>query len=119
MSVLPLAAPRLGLVRRARALAWLGLAWHIVEAAIAIAAGVVASSVALIGFGADSLIEAFAGVVVIWLVAGERSVNPRAERLAQQLIAISFFVLAAYIGVEAFRDLAGGHRPEASWVGIG
>src|SRR4051795_6764180 len=103
MSVLPLGAPRLGLVRRARALAWLGLAWHVVEAAVAIAAGVVAGSVALVGFGADSLIEAAAGVVVLWLMAGTRSSSPMAERRAQQLIAASFFVLASYIAVESVR----------------
>jgi divalent metal cation (Fe/Co/Zn/Cd) transporter len=119
MSALPLAAPRLGLVRRARALAWLGLAWHVVEAAIAIAAGVVAGSVALVGFGADSLIEAFAGVVVIWLMADSRAASPAAERRAQRLIALSFAVLAAYIGIEAVRDLVAGHHPEGSWVGIG
>jgi divalent metal cation (Fe/Co/Zn/Cd) transporter len=119
MSVLPLATPRLGLVRRARALAWLGLAWHVVEAAIAIAAGVVAGSVALVGFGADSLIEAFAGVVVIWLMAESRAASPAAELRAQRLIAASFAVLAAYIGVEAVRDLVAGHHPEGSWVGIG
>ena len=119
MSVLPLATPRLGLVRRARALAWLGLAWHVVEAAIAIAAGVVAGSVALVGFGADSLIEAFAGVVVIWLMADSRAASPAAERRAQRLIALSFAVLAAYIGIEAVRDLVAGHHPEGSWVGIG
>ena len=119
MSVLPLAAPRLGLVRRARALALLGLAWHLVEAAIAITAGVVAGSVALVGFGADSLIEAFAGIVVIWLMAESRAASPVAELRAQRLIAASFAVLAAYIGVEAVRDLVAGHHPESSWVGIG
>ena len=114
-----LGAPRQQLVRRARFLAWLGLGWHFMEAAIAIAAGVAASSVALVGFGADSLIEAGAGIVVIWLMADSRSASARAERRAQQLIAASFLVLAAYIGVEAVRDLAGGHHPQASWVGIG
>jgi len=118
-TVLPLAAPRPALVRRARGLAWLGLAWHVVEAAVAIVAGVVAGSVALIGFGADSLIEAFAGIVVIWLMADSRAASPVAERRAQQLIAVSFAVLAAYIGVEAVRDLVAGHHPEGSWVGIG
>src|SRR4051794_30019647 len=102
------------LVRRARMLAWLGLAWHLIEAAIAIGAGIVASSVALIGFGADSLIEALAGIVIIWLAS-----NMHAERRAQQLIAASFLLLAVYVSVEAIRDLAGGHHPEVSWVGIG
>ena len=112
---LPLAPPRPAhLVRRARLLAWLGLLWHLIEAAVAIAAGIVAGSIALIGFGADSLIEALAGVVIIWLVA-----RPAAERRAQRLVAASFVLLAAYVGVEAVRDLADGRHPDASWVGIG
>ena len=107
------------LVARARLLAWLGLGWHVLEASVAIAAGVVAGSVALVGFGADSFIEAGAGIVVIWLMAGGRSTSPRAERRAQQLIAASFLLLAAYVGVEALRDLIGGHHPSVSWVGVG
>jgi len=106
-------------VRRARLLAWFGLGWHAVEAAVAIAAGAVAGSVALVGFGADSLIEAAAGVVVLWLMTGDRASSQRAERRAQQLIAASFVLLAAYVGVEALRDLLGGHHPEPSWVGVG
>lgn len=78
-----------------------------------------AASVALVGFGADSLIEAFAGFVIVWLVGGERGSSPRAERRAQQLIAASFVLLAVYVGTEATRDLVGGHHPEVSWVGIG
>jgi divalent metal cation (Fe/Co/Zn/Cd) transporter len=112
------ALPTAPLVRRARHLAWLGLGWHVVEAAVAIGAGVAAGSVALIGFGADSLIEAGAGVVVIWLMADSRAGSASAERRAQQLIAASFAALALYIGVESLRDLLGGHHPEASWVGI-
>jgi divalent metal cation (Fe/Co/Zn/Cd) transporter len=107
------------LVRRARLLARVGLAWHLVEAAVALAAGVAAGSVALIGFGADSLIEGGAGLVVLWLMTGRRSASEGAERRAQQLIAASFLLLATYVGVEAVRDLAGGHHPEASWVGVG
>jgi divalent metal cation (Fe/Co/Zn/Cd) transporter len=109
---------RAHLVRRARLLAWVGLAWHVAEAAIAVAAGVAAGSVALVGFGADSLIEAVAGLVVLWLMTGTRSSSTRAERRAQQLVAASFVVLAAYVGVEAVRDLVGGDRPGASWVGV-
>jgi divalent metal cation (Fe/Co/Zn/Cd) transporter len=115
----PSPAQRRRLVARARQLAWLGLGWHVVEAAVAVTAGVVAGSVALVGFGADSLIEAAAGIVVLWLMADNRSASPPAERRAQQLIAASFVVLAAYIGVEAVRDLVAGHHPDASWVGIG
>ena len=108
---------RTALIRRANRLAWLGVAWHVAEAAIALAAGVVAGSIALIGFGADSVIEAGAGFVVLWLVA--RGFSARAERRSQQLIAGSFFVLAAYVGVEAVRTLIAGDHPHVSWVGIG
>jgi divalent metal cation (Fe/Co/Zn/Cd) transporter len=113
------ATERHALVRRARLLAWTGLAWHVVEAAVAVTAGVAAGSVALVGFGADSLIEGGAGIVVLWLMAGRRTASPRAERRAQQLIAVSFAMLAAYVAVAAVHDLAGGHHPEASWVGVG
>jgi divalent metal cation (Fe/Co/Zn/Cd) transporter len=109
-------ADRARLVRRARRLAWLGVGWHVAEAVVAVAAGLAAGSIALVGFGADSVIEGAAGFVVLWLVA--RSFSPRAERRAQQLIAVSFYVLALYVGVESFRTLLGGHHPDVSWVGI-
>jgi divalent metal cation (Fe/Co/Zn/Cd) transporter len=110
---------RTRLQRRARMLAWGGIAWHFVEFAIAVGAGIAAGSIALIGFGADSLIESFAGFVVVWLFTGQRLHSSTAERRAQQIIAGSFFVLAAYVGAEAIRTLLDGSHPEASWVGIG
>jgi divalent metal cation (Fe/Co/Zn/Cd) transporter len=118
---LPVLAPqeRLALEQRARLLAWGGNAWHVVEFAIAVGAGIAAGSVALVGFGADSLIEASAGLVVVWLFTGRRLGSERAERRAQQLIAGSYALLVAYIVVESTRTLAGGHHPAASWVGIG
>ena len=107
------------LERRARSLAWIGIGWHVVEFAIAIGAGLAAGSIALIGFGADSLIEALAGLVVLWLFTGKRVGSHAAERRAQQLIAATFFALAAYVSIEAVRALAGGDQPRTSWVGIG
>jgi divalent metal cation (Fe/Co/Zn/Cd) transporter len=107
---------RARLVRRARLLAWTGLGWHAIEATVAITAGVVAGSVALVGFGADSLIEAMAGLVVIWRLASAHAIS---ERRAQQMIAVSFYVLSAYVAVEAIRSLAAVDRPAVSWVGIG
>ncbi|HSC51189.1 MAG TPA: cation transporter [Gaiellaceae bacterium] len=107
------------LERQARLLAWGGIAYHVVEFAIAIGAGIAAGSIALVGFGADSLIEALAGFVVLWLFTGARVGSQAAERRAQQLIAGSFFVLAAYVAVEAIRTLVGSNHPEASRVGIG
>jgi divalent metal cation (Fe/Co/Zn/Cd) transporter len=105
-------------VKRARLLAWLGIGWHGIEATIALAAGLAASSIALVGFGADSLIESAAGFVLLWRFAGARSGSEAAERRAQRLIALTFYVLAAYVGVEAIRNLAESHHAEVSWIGI-
>ena len=107
---------RASLIRRARRLAWLGLGWHGIEAAIAIAAGVIAGSVALVGFGADSLIELAASLVVLWRLASARATT---ERRAQQMIAVSFYLLSVYVAVEAILSLAVEDRPAVSWVGIG
>jgi divalent metal cation (Fe/Co/Zn/Cd) transporter len=124
LPTLPIAAPHVDpdrprLVRRAKQLAWLGVGWHFFEAAVAILAGLAAGSFALIGFGADSLIESVAGLVVLWRFAASRTTSETAERRAQKLIAVSFYVLAAYVGVEAVRALAAAEHPETSWVGIG
>jgi divalent metal cation (Fe/Co/Zn/Cd) transporter len=100
-------------------LAWLGIGWHVAEAAVAIAAGLAATSIALIGFGADSLIESVAGLIVVWRFAGTRQYSEAAERRAQRLIGASFAVIGIYVAVEAVRALLLGTHPEASWVGIG
>jgi divalent metal cation (Fe/Co/Zn/Cd) transporter len=110
---------RIRLVRRAKLLAWLGIGWHGIEATIAIVAGLAAESIALVGFGADSLVESVAGVILLWRFAGGRAASEAAERRAQRLIGASFYVIAAYISVEAVRSLVGAHEPDASWVGIG
>jgi divalent metal cation (Fe/Co/Zn/Cd) transporter len=108
---------RLALERRARLLAWGGNAWHVVEFGVAIVAGIVAASPALIGFSLDSLIELAAGFVIVWLYR-LRSGHAD-ERRAQQLVAGTYFLLVAFILVESSYTLVGGHHPEASWVGIG
>jgi divalent metal cation (Fe/Co/Zn/Cd) transporter len=82
-------------------------------------AGLVAGSVALVGFGADSVVEALAGFIVIWRFTGARQFSETAERRALQLIASSFFLIAAYVGVEAIRNLVGREVPATSWVGLG
>jgi divalent metal cation (Fe/Co/Zn/Cd) transporter len=115
----PSPAHREHLVRRAKTLAWVGVGWHGIEAAVAVGAGLAAGSIALIGFGADSLIEAFAGFIVLWRFARARAASLTAERRAQQLIAISFYVIAAYITVDATRSLIASDEPHVSWVGIG
>ena len=101
------------LARRVRLLSWLSLAWMAVEGGVAIAAGIVASSIALVGFGLDSAIEGFASLVIVWRFTGERMFSARAERRAQQLVAIQFFLLAPYVAVESARSLAGGDRDAA------
>jgi divalent metal cation (Fe/Co/Zn/Cd) transporter len=117
--VAPPSAARARLEGQARLLAWGGITWHFVEFLIALIAGIAAGSIALIGFGADSLIEALAGFVVLWLFTGRRLGSPTAERRAQQMVAVSFFILAAYVGVESIRTLVVGDHPETSWIGIG
>ena len=107
------------LAKRVRALSWLSLAWMTVEGAVAITAGLVASSIALVAFGLDSAIEGFASVVIVWRFTGRRMFSARAEERAQKLVAIQFFLLAPYVVVESLRALIGGERPDASWVGIG
>src|SRR3954451_20130567 len=119
LTLAPPAADRSRWIRRARQLAWIGIGWHGVEATVAVGAGIAAGSIALVGFGADSLIEATAGLVVLWRLAAARAASAEAEARAQKLIAVSFYVLAAYIGVEAVRSLAIAEHPDASWVGIG
>jgi divalent metal cation (Fe/Co/Zn/Cd) transporter len=109
----------LRLARRARLLSWLSLGLMSAEAAIAITAGIVASSIALIGFGIDSLIEGVASLVIVWRFSGSRLLSSHAERRAQRIVAAQFFLLAPYVGIEALRGLIGGHHPDASWLGIG
>lgn len=104
------------LERRARRLAWLTIVWNVVEAVVAIGSGLVAASLALVGFGIDSTIEVFAAVVVLWRLRG---VDEAREQRALKLIAVSFFVLAAYVTVEAIRDLISDSDPRTSPVGIG
>ncbi len=116
---LPVMPPRerLALERRARLLAWGGNAWHVVEFGVAIVAGALAASPALIGFSLDSLIELAAGFVIVWLYRLRR--GQADERRAQQLLAGTYFLLVAFILVETSYTLVGGHHPAASWVGIG
>lgn len=108
----------LRLARLARLLAWLTLAWMGIEGGVAIGAAIVAGSVALLGFGLDSGVEAMASVTVIWRFTGTRLASATSERRAQQLIAVSFWLLAPYIAVEAIHALAAGDRAETSIVGL-
>jgi divalent metal cation (Fe/Co/Zn/Cd) transporter len=120
--VVPAPAPtaeRDRLIRRAKALSWLSLGWMAIEGAVAIVAALLAGSVALLGFGIDSAIEGLASVIVIWRFTGTRRLSHDAERRAQRLVGVSFFLLAPYIAQDAIGTLAAADHPETSWLGIG
>lgn len=89
-----------------------------IEAAVAILAAWLAGSVALLGFGLDSLTELASAGTILWLYTGSRSGSEAAERRAQQIIAVSFAALALYLAFDAISALAGGSHPETSWPGV-
>jgi len=113
----PIAADRrLVLARRIRWIVGATIGYNVVEAIVAIAAGTVASSAALIGFGLDSVVEVLSAAAVAWQFAAP---DPeRRERVALRLIAVSFFGLALFVGIDAIRALLGASQPEHSTVGI-
>jgi divalent metal cation (Fe/Co/Zn/Cd) transporter len=101
---------------RIRLLVAATITYNVIEAVVAITAGTIASSVALIGFGLDSVIEVASAAAVAWQFAGR---DPdRREKVALRVVAWSFFALAAFVTVEALRTVIGGHQPEHSPVGI-
>ena len=116
------AAPvRAALVRRGRRLAWFTIAWNAVEGVSAIAAGIAAGSIALLGFGVDSYVEVFAGSVILWRLSREgagQEVSERAERRAVRLIAVTFLLLAVGVAAESIRKLVAGSHADESLFGI-
>ena len=109
-------AQRRRLGRRAQLLAGVSVGYNLVEALVALTAGAVAGSIALIGFGLDSLVEMSSGLVILWQF--RHAVPESRERLALRLIGVSFFALAGYVAVESVRNLVGGGEPAPSPVGI-
>lgn len=102
--------------RRARRLAQALVFYNVAECLVAVVAGVLAGSIALVGFGLDSAVEVLSGLVIIWQFRHE---NPEAfEQKALRLIGLAFFALAAYVGIEAALALASGHASEPSALGI-
>lgn len=101
-------------IRRGRLLAYLTIIWNSLEAIIAVGAGIVAGSIALVGFGVDSVIEVSSGAIILWrLMSGEHR-----ERLALRLVGISFLALAAYVAFEAVKSLWFREAPDATYIGI-
>jgi divalent metal cation (Fe/Co/Zn/Cd) transporter len=111
------AADRARLGRRAQLLAGASVTYNVVEAVVAVTAGIVAGSVALIGFGLDSVVEVSSGLIILWQF--RHRLPQSREQQALRLMAFSFFALAAYVTVESVRALFGGGEPARSPVGIG
>lgn len=105
-------------VKRVKFLSWLSLVWMGAEGTIAIVAGILAGSIALVGFGIDSAIEGFASGIIIWRFTGTRMHSHAAEQRAQKLVAIQFFLLAPYVAIEALHKLITAEHPGTSWLGM-
>lgn len=111
------AADRHRLGRRAQLLAAASVVYNVAEAVVAVTAGLVAGSVALVAFGLDSLVEVSSGLIVLWQF--RHRLPASRERRALRLMSLSFFALAGYVGFESARALVTGAEPEPSPVGIG
>jgi divalent metal cation (Fe/Co/Zn/Cd) transporter len=103
--------------RRVRLVVAATIAYNLVEAAVALTAGAVASSSALLAFGGDSVVEVMSAAVIAWQFAGGRNHEDR-EHTALRIVAFSFFALAAVVTADALRSLLGAAEPQHSTPGI-
>ena len=106
------------LIRKGRKLEYLSIGWTCIEAVASLICGYYAASVSLIGFGADSGIEVFSSLVLLWRLAQGESGTGR-ERVALKLVGLSFFALSAYICFDATHDLLTRQTPRVSYIGMG
>lgn len=109
---------RAKLTARGRLLEYFTIGWNLLEAAVAVGAGLVANSPSLVGFGFDSLIESSSGAVLLWRLRDGDKGEER-ERLAIRLVGVCFLILAAYVAFDAIKTLIWREPPETSYVGIG
>lgn len=117
MSSDTLSQGRAASIRRGRGMEYLTIGWNSLEAIVAVGAGLLAGSIALVGFGIDSIIESSSGAVLLWRLRDDDRGEAR-ERLALKLVGISFLVLAAYVGFDAVKALIMSEPPETSYIGI-
>jgi divalent metal cation (Fe/Co/Zn/Cd) transporter len=117
-AVRPVAGPVQKLRQRAVRLEYLTVAWNIVEALVALTAGWLASSIALEGFGLDSIVETLSGLTLLWRFKQRQLDERRAEARAVRLIGVSFFLLAGFVGYEAITDLRLRRAPQFSRPGL-
>lgn len=104
--------------QRALRLEWFTVSWNVLEAVVAIVAGVLAGSIALVGFGLDSVIETASAVILLWRLKQTGEAEEHAERRAVRMVGISFFVLAGYVAWEAVSALLQKEAPQASLPGM-
>ena len=104
--------------RWARWLAWISLAWMCAEGVIGLWQGLIAGSIALVGWALGSAVEGLASLIVIWRFTGSRMVSRSAERRAQRGVAVSFWLLAPYVAAESVHHLITGQRAEPTVIGI-
>jgi divalent metal cation (Fe/Co/Zn/Cd) transporter len=114
---------RATLLRRALFLEILTVGWNLIEGSVAVAAALAVGSVALLGFGIDSFVESFSGGILLWRLRAERldmsaAEVERLDHRARRLVAVSLFLLAAWVAFDAARALWEGERPEVSVVGM-
>jgi divalent metal cation (Fe/Co/Zn/Cd) transporter len=111
---------REAIVARGLRLEYLTVVWNSLEALIAIACGVIAGSIALVGFGLDSVIEVSSGAVLLWRLRADRygDQRDRVEQVTLRLVGISFFLLAAYVGLDSLKTVARREKPDESLPGI-
>ncbi len=118
------ALSRRQLLRRGLRLEYLTVGWNIVEGVVAVGAGMLAGSIALIGFGVDSAVETVSGAVLAWRLSAEThgtldaAAVERVERRAERLVGVAFLLLAAYVALEAVHALVMHEVSEASPGGI-
>ena len=111
-------------LRRGVRLEWFTIGWNSVEAVVAIGAGLLAGSIALVGFGLDSVIETAAGLIVLWRlrreVAGAQDDHvEQAERVALRFVGLTFVALGLYVLYESAHKLWSREAPAESWIGMG
>jgi divalent metal cation (Fe/Co/Zn/Cd) transporter len=108
-------------VRRGIALEYFTIGWNVLECLIAVAAGFIAGSIALVGFGVDSAIESVSGAVLLWRLHAERRGRhvETIERTALKVVGGSFFLLAAYVAYDSAVTLIQREKPDRSFIGIG
>ena len=114
-SEIAIAADRLFYTRAGRRVEYLSIGWTSLEAVAGVFIGIMAGSVALIGFGADSVIEVASSCVLLWSLSGNSADR---DRVAQQLVGLCFLALSIYIAIDASMDLLKGEPPRTSYIGI-